>query len=663
MKRMFLLLTLSLFLLAGWAVGTATAANDPPPPIQAVGQSGSNDQTAVAGSAAVQQQPQNQNVSVRVLSPGDDGSVSQTNSATSNAAAANSNTATQGATQAAQSAPCGCSSPIQVAGQLTGSGQGVDALSAAQQLAPSNGNAPTDAVSPSSGGSSSQSNSAGSAANAGNTNGSGQTANQSAVGGGSGTQVAAQGTDNKQGAVAGSAAAQTQPQNSNISVRVLSPGNAGPVSQTNSASSNASASNVNSATQGAGQTSAGGSGSGTQVAKQDASNSQNALGASAAVQEKPTNSNTSVRVLSPGNDGSVSQTNAVSSNGSASNTNSSNQSATQSDPASTSCGCGSGSPNQVAIQSSKNDQAAGALSAALQEGASNSNDPVRVLSPGTDGPVTQQNTDSSSSSATNSNSSGQTATQNASAGICCGSGAIQVIGQSAESKQADAALSAAVQKNASNTDDPLRVLSPGSDGSVIQTNSASSNAVSSNINADTQTGTQTASSGLCCGGAPIQVIGQKVDNSQEGLVKSAVEQTFGQRLPCGCASAQGNVYNPRRILSPGDDGPVTQTNTASSNGRITNINGAEQSASQIAGPSRCVCGRASTIQAIGQQGVNRQAAAALSAALQLAASNSSDPTRVWSWGGLGSLNQSNGDSSSGSSTNGNRLGQAARQMV
>jgi hypothetical protein len=662
MKRMFLLLTLSLFLLAGWAVGTATAANDPPPPIQAVGQSGSNDQTAVAGSAAVQQQPQNQNVSVRVLSPGDDGSVAQTNSANSNAAAANSNSATEGATQAAQGATCGCRSPIQVAGQLTGSGQAADALSAAQQLAPSNGNAPSDVVSPSSGGSSSQSNSTGSAANAGNMNGSGQTANQSAVGGASGTQVASQGTGNKQGAVAGSAATQSQPQNSNTSVRVLSPGNDGPVSQTNSASSNASASNVNSATQGTGQTSTGGSGSGTQVAKQDASNDQNALGSSAAVQVKPTNSNTSVRVLSPGNDGAVSQKNAVSSNGSASNSNSSNQSAAQSDPALTACGCGSGSANQVTIQSSKNDQAAGALSAALQEGAGNSNDPVRVLSPGSDGSVTQQNTDSSSSSASNSNSSGQTATQNALPSSCCGSGAIQVIGQSAASKQADEALSAAIQRNASNTDDPLRVLSPGSGGSVTQTNSASSNAVSSNINADTQTATQAAFSGLCCGGAPIQVIGQTAENSQEGLVKSVVEQTFGGQFPCGCGPAPGNVYNPRRVLSPGDDPSVKQTNSASSNGRIANINGADQLASQITGPG-CGCGKTSAIQAIGQQGVNRQAAAALSAALQLAASNSSDPTRVWSWGGLGSVNQMNGDSSTGTSTNGNRLGQTARQMV
>src|SRR5690349_19794674 len=99
MKRMLLALLLGASLVSLWAAGTGSAAT-PPPPIQAAGQSASNDQTAVGASDATQVQPSNDNVSVRVLSPGDDGSVSQTNSAQSTASASNANAATQNATQA-----------------------------------------------------------------------------------------------------------------------------------------------------------------------------------------------------------------------------------------------------------------------------------------------------------------------------------------------------------------------------------------------------------------------------------------------------------------------------------------------------------------------------------------------------------------------------------
>ena len=146
MKRMLLALLLGASLVALWAAGMGSAATTPPP-IQAAGQSASNDQTAVGASSATQVQPSNDNTSVRVLSPGNDGSVNQTNSAQSTASATNANTATQNSTQALSGVGCGCASaPIQAATQAADSGQAAGALSAAGQLAASNGSAPTAVV-------------------------------------------------------------------------------------------------------------------------------------------------------------------------------------------------------------------------------------------------------------------------------------------------------------------------------------------------------------------------------------------------------------------------------------------------------------------------------------------------------------------------------------
>ena len=88
----------------------------------------------------------------------------------------------------------------------------------------------------------------------------------------------------------------------------------------------------------------------------------------------------------------------------------------------------------------------------------------------------QSNSVDSDASASNSNSADQDATQSQSAGstgACCGSGStgVQSSSQSAANKQAAAALSLATQTGASNTNVPIRVLSPGSDGSVSQSNS------------------------------------------------------------------------------------------------------------------------------------------------------------------------------------------------
>ena len=143
---------------------------------------------------------------------------------------------------------------------------------------------------------------------------------------------------------------------------VLSPGNDGSVSQSNSVESDATAANANATGQAADQSSAGGSG--TQAVGQSADNQQEAAAASGASQSGAKNTNISVRVLSPGDDGSVDQSNSVDSSATAANLNLTGQSADQAQ---------GGGGTQAIGQDAKNDQDAAALSVAEQKGASNTN--------------------------------------------------------------------------------------------------------------------------------------------------------------------------------------------------------------------------------------------------------------------------------------------------
>ena len=76
--------------------------------IQAGGQEAYNKQKATSNAESKQIKPTNQNISVRVLSPGDDGDVSQTNSSTALSGAFNKNDTTQSIDQSqAGSGRCG----------------------------------------------------------------------------------------------------------------------------------------------------------------------------------------------------------------------------------------------------------------------------------------------------------------------------------------------------------------------------------------------------------------------------------------------------------------------------------------------------------------------------------------------------------------------------
>jgi hypothetical protein len=606
--------------------------------VQAIGQSATNDQDALALAFTAQQGASNVNAPVGVLSPGDRSSVTQTYPATSTATAGNLNVTKQTADQAQSGDSCKCGGDgTQLIGQSADNDQKAVALSETIQEKPSNTNISVRVLSPGDDGPVTQTNQASSDATAGNLNITKQDADQSQADG-SGLQAIGQSADSDQKAIAGALTVQEKPSNTNISVRVLSPGDGGPVTQSNVASSDATAGNLNITDQDADQEQAGGSckckDGGTQLIGQHADSDQKAVALSATFQEKPSNTNTSVRVLSKGDDGDVEQENEASSTATAGNLNLTHQDADQ-----TQAG---GSGLQAIGQSAKNEQDAFALGLTVQKGASNENAPVRVLSKGDSGDVDQDNEASSTATAGNLNLTKQDADQMQDGGSCkCGHGT-QLIGQSADSDQDATAIAATFQVKPSNTNKPVRVLSKGDDGDVEQENEASSTATAGNLNVTKQDADQAQ------GGSGLQVIGQSAKNEQDAF---ALGLTFQK--------GASNENAPVRVLSPGDGGPVSQANVASSDATAENINWTDQHATQSQGTGCCGFG----IQAIGQLAKNRQSATALSATVQLghrqpcvckdkgAIGNSNEPKRTLSPGDDGPVRQSNLASSTALTSN------------
>jgi hypothetical protein len=635
MRRLLVALVVALAVLAA---SSTTAFADGSVPVQAATQSADTSQAALAASSATQVQPSNQNISVRVLSPGDDGAVTQSNDASSSATATNSADTKQSADQSAGSL-CGCHVP--------------------SWSAPTS-SAPTGGSSPASGGSggTSQGNGASSAGNADNTAPTAQDAAQSSGGGGGGgVQASKQDASTEQAALAGSSATQVKPSNSNISVRVLSPGDNGSVKQSNSASSEANASNDADTHQSASQDQGGGSG--IQAATQKADTDQTAIGLSSAKQIEPSNSNLSVRVLSKGDDGKVKQSNDVSSEANASNDADTKQKVDQ-DQHGSSCGChgSDGLALQVAGQESSTEQGALALSSAEQKGAENSNKPVRVWSKGDGGDVTQSNDVSSSADASNDADTSQRADQDQHGGKCgCESGlGIQALGQSSSTEQLAGAASSAKQVGAENENAPVRIWSKGDDGKVKQSNDVSSDADASN-DADTRQHADQDQSG-----SGIQALGQESETEQGAFALSSAEQVPGrEKEKCGCGDSFGNSAGPIRIGSEGDNGSLEQSNSVSSSADASNDADTKQKADQDASGS-CKCGGFG-IQVLGQKAKTEQLSVALSSAKQIGASNSSSPVRIWSKGKGGHTKQSNDASSDSSSSNDASTKQHGHQLL
>ena len=603
------------------SAGQASASDPGGSAEQAAAQAAASGQAALALAGALQGNPSNDNIAVRVLSPGDAGSVSQSNTVIAGSVAANGNSTAQTAnqTQSAQTQPGG--SGTQTAGQIAGNDQSAVSTADAQQTDASNENIDVRVLSPGDGGSVTQSNTVLAGSLAANGNETTQSANQSQAGGpGSGYgQTVGQAASNKQGADADATATQHGAKNKNIAVRVLSPGDDGSVAQSNTVAGIAAALNGNTTNQTASQTQSGGStGSGTQAALQGATSDQSATSAADAEQQGASNENIGVRVLSPGNGGSVSQSNTVIAGSLAANGNGATQTAAQSQAG------GDGTGQQVAGQVATNDQDAWADSNASQHGASNTNIPVRVLSEGDDGAVSQSNTVKGIAAALNGNGTTQSASQTQAgaapppvASYLAGAPlpypvkeegtGVQVVGQLAQSTQNAGAVSNASQEYASNLNAPVRIGSPGGGGSVDQSNTVLSAAISANGNETSQTSTQS-QAGI--GGTLVQAVGQAAVNKQDAFA-------------CANALQHGveNANTPVRLFSEGDDGSVSQSNTAAAVAKALNLNGTSQSANQ----SQAGGGSSPLVQAVGQAAGNEQAAAGSGNADQRGASNESKP--------------------------------------
>ncbi len=398
-----LLVSLLLLLISGTAVAMATPPPVAGPATQAAGQSNGNVQSATAGATSTQSSPSNYNIPVRVLSPGNGGSVDQSNSSTALAGAVNLNATQQ---QTGQNQAGGSGGPAsQTAGQENSSQQKADSTATSTQSSPANYNIPVRVLSPGDDGSVSQSNDSTAGSLAANVNATGQSIHQDQTGGGSGpaTQAAGQKNGSTQSADGTATSTQDHPVNYNIPVRVLSPGNDGSVDQSNSSTAVGIGVNANLTGQKIDQNQAGGGTYGgvpyVQAAGQEASNCQTATSSATSTQDHPANYNIPVRVLSPGDDGSVKQSNDSTALSLAANLAATGQSIQQNQAGSTPWAA----LVQAAGQQASNAQDADSTATSTQSGASNKNVPVSVLSPGDAGSVSQSNSSFAGALALNAN--------------------------------------------------------------------------------------------------------------------------------------------------------------------------------------------------------------------------------------------------------------------
>ena len=213
----------------------------------------------------------------------------------------------------------------------------------------------------------------------------------------------------------------------------------------------------------------------TQAAGQSSSNNQTATSDATSTQTSPSNVNIPVRVLSPGNDGAVSQSNDSTAASGAVNLNTTDQSTgqQQAGPAVRRC-----RPQaRTTRASSRPDSTA----TSTQDHATNYNIPVRVLSPGDDGSVEQSNSSTALSVAANANATDQNIGQHQAGG---GSGApyVQAAGQDNASEQSADSTATSTQDHATNYNIPVRVLSPGNGGTVAQSNDSTALSIAANLN-------------------------------------------------------------------------------------------------------------------------------------------------------------------------------------
>ena len=280
-----------------------------------------------------------------------------------------------------------------------------------------------------------------------------------------------------------------------------------------------------------------------------------------------------MRVDSKGDDGDVDQSNSVDSSATAANLNLTKQDADQDQGGKGDKDVAARRGIQAIGQEAKNEQAAAALSAALQFGAIEQERPGAGRQQGRRRRRLQSNSVDSDATALNVNLTKQDADQDQGGSKDCGCHdgiGIQAIGQEAKNEQDAAALSFALQAGASNKNTPVRVDSKGDGGDVEQSNSVDSDATAANLNALDQDADQDQAGG---GGIAIQAIGQSAKNEQGALALSAALQ-FGasnSNTPVGVDSKGGggdvDAVQQRRLGCDGAEPQPDQAGRRSGSGQ------------------------------------------------------------------------------------------------
>jgi hypothetical protein len=322
---------------------------------------------------------------------------------------------------------------------------------------------------------------------------------------------------------------------------------------------------------------------------------------------------------------------------------------------------------QTAAQLAGSVQSAESNANSTQINPSNTNINVRVLSPGDDGDVSQENNSYAEADATNDNYTDQSVDQSQYGGG--GGDALQEAAQEAVNLQKAEADAESKQIEPSNKNISVRVLSPGDGGSVNQENNSKAKSKAENDNDLEQDVDQAQGGGGvpmssgstggydnykddCCkhGGTGIQAAGQKAVNLQKAD-----------------ANAKSVQYKPSntnisvRVLSPGDDGDVSQENNSYADATAKNDNDTKQKIDQTQPSSGCGCSASDLIQAAGQFAFNFQKADANAESKQIKPENNAFSLRLKSWGDGGDLSQANNSWADAYSRNENDLEQDVDQ--
>jgi hypothetical protein len=183
-----------------------------------------------------------------------------------------------------------------------------------------------------------------------------------------------------------------------------------------------------------------------------------------------------------------------------------------------------------------------------------------------------------------------------------------------------------------NANAPIRVLSPGTNGDVTQTNGAQGSG--SNEGAAQQS---IAHGGPAADQSLIGIVG----NQLAGVVGINDNQLVGQLAGGQVGLIQLNANTPIRVLSPGDSGDVTQHNGAQ--GDASNAGTADQSISTGEGGLLGLVGQQLAPVGVNDSQVAFQGAAGQAGVLQV---NIDLPINVLSAGTEGTLDQSNAGGSS-----------------